>query len=51
MGKGVRGTKVVNEQLTVFVGRDKLLAHLEALYPVAPNLQCQLWLAQVVPGT
>ena len=51
MGKGLRWAKVVNEQLTGFIGGDKPTAHLYPFHAVAPNLHSQLRLAQVVPGT
>ena len=51
MRKSFRGAQVVNEQLPIFVGGDKPVAHLYPFHPVAPNLHRQLRLSQVVPGT
>ena len=50
-GKGFRRAQVVNEQSTGFVGGDKPVSHLDPFRPVALNLNHQLRLAQVMPGT
>src|SRR5262249_15286150 len=50
MGKGFRSAEVVNEQLAVFIGGYKSGSHLDPVHPVAPDLDRQLRLAQVVPG-
>src|SRR5262249_43258566 len=51
MGKRFRWAKVVNEQLPSVVRGYKPLSHADAIHPVTPNLNGQLRLAQVVPGT
>src|SRR5215510_12587067 len=51
MGKSLLWAKVVNEQSPGVVRGDEPLSHTDAIYPVVPNLNGQLRLAQVVPGT
>ena len=50
LGKRLRGTEVVDEQLPALVGRDEPLAHLDPIHPMAADLHRETWPSQIVPG-